>query len=427
MQQCYQMIVIGGGPAGLAAACAAWDRGLRSILVIERDKYPGGILNQCIHSGFGLQYFGEELTGPEYADRFVCRLRNTGVQLLTETSVLKLTKDREVHISSADGYQVLRGESIVLATGCRERSMGMLSIPGSRPAGILTAGAAQAYMNLMGFSVGKRAVILGSGDVGLIMARRLTLEGTQVLACLELQSFPGGLARNIQQCLRDFDIPLLLNRTVTEVRGDGRLSQVVSMAVDQEHKPIPGSEIVFDCDTLLLSVGMIPENELAAAAGIPLDPRTGGALVYENNETGIPGIFACGNGLQVHDLADEVTEESIRAGIAAADFVLHGPCAECDAFQISAGQNLRYAVPAKLRKHPSDTKAELSLRVQLPMGEAARLSLSQGRRLVARFPRACMSPGKLEKITLPASLLEGLDPADGPLVISASEEEVANP
>jgi len=303
----------------------------------------------------------------------------------------------------------------------------MLNIPGTRPAGILTAGAAQAYMNLMGCSVGKRAVILGSGDVGLIMARRLTLEGTEVLACLEINSVPGGLPRNIQQCLLDFDIPLMLNRTVTEIRGEGRLSQLVSMAVDQDLRPIPGSEIVFDCDTLLLSVGLIPENELSFLAGIPLDARTGGAMIYENHETAVPGIFACGNVLQVHDLVDYVTEESARTGAAAADYVLRGSTAATETLPVVNGQNVRQVVPMQLRKHNVDRGVTLSLRVEKAFGAGAVLEVKQGGTLLARFPRAFMSPGRMEQIMLPRTLLENLIPTDGALVVSAREEEVPIP
>ena len=303
------LIVIGGGPAGLAAACRAWEDGLRRILVLERDKELGGILNQCIHNGFGLHRFQEELTGPEYAGRFIGMLRDTGVQVQLDTMALQLVPGKAgaphtVHcVSAQHGYQVLETAAVVLAMGCRERTRGAISIPGERPSGIFTAGAAQRYINMEGYMVGRRVVILGSGDIGLIMARRMSLEGAKVLACVELMPYSGGLTRNIVQCLHDYDIPLYLSHTVTDVRGHDRLEQVTVSRVDEQRRPIPGTEMVFDCDTLLLSVGLIPENELTRQAGICMDGRTSGAVVYENMETSVPGIFACGNVVHVHDLS----------------------------------------------------------------------------------------------------------------------------
>ena len=325
----YDLIVIGGGPAGLAAACAAWERGLRKILLAERDRELGGILNQCIHNGFGLHYFKEELTGPEYARRFIEQLADTGVEVRLDTMVLEVTPERQVHMVGRDtGYRVEEAKSIILAMGCRERTRGAIAIPGTRPAGVLTAGAAQRYVNMEGWLPGRRAVVLGSGDIGLIMARRMTLEGAKVLACVELMPRSRGLARNIVQCLRDYDIPLLLSHTVTDIRGRERVEQVVVSRVDSERRPIPGTEMIFDCDTLLLSVGLIPENELTRQAGIEMDPRTGGARVRENMETSLHGVFACGNAAHVHDLVDHVTTESRRAGAAAARYVLAGCVSE---------------------------------------------------------------------------------------------------
>ncbi len=325
----YDLIVIGGGPAGLAAACAAWERGLRKILLAERDRELGGILNQCIHNGFGLHYFKEELTGPEYARRFIEQLADTGVEVRLDTMVLEVTPERQVHMVGRDtGYRVEEAKSIILAMGCRERTRGAIAIPGTRPAGVLTAGAAQRYVNMEGWLPGRRAVVLGSGDIGLIMARRMTLEGAKVLACVELMPRSRGLARNIVQCLRDYDIPLLLSHTVTDIRGRERVEQVVVSRVDGECRPIPGTEMIFDCDTLLLSVGLIPENELTRQAGIEMDPRTGGARVRENMETSLHGVFACGNAAHVHDLVDHVTTESRRAGAAAARYVLAGCVSE---------------------------------------------------------------------------------------------------
>lgn len=323
------IVIIGGGPAGLAAAIAAREAGVEDILILEREKELGGILNQCIHNGFGLHYFKEELTGPEYARRFIEQLADTGVEVRLDTMVLEVTPERQVHMVGRDtGYRVEEAKSIILAMGCRERTRGAIAIPGTRPAGVLTAGAAQRYVNMEGWLPGRRAVVLGSGDIGLIMARRMTLEGAKVLACVELMPQSGGLARNIVQCLRDYDIPLLLSHTVTDIRGRERVEQVVVSRVDGECRPIPGTEMIFDCDTLLLSVGLIPENELTRQAGIEMDPRTGGARVRENMETSLHGVFACGNAAHVHDLVDHVTTESQRAGAAAARYVLAGCVSE---------------------------------------------------------------------------------------------------
>ena len=401
----YDLIVIGGGPAGLSAACAAWESGLRNILVVERDKELGGILNQCIHNGFGLHYFKEELTGPEYAGRFVEMLSQTGVEVRLDTMVLDVTPDREVRmIGKETGYRVEKAKAIVLAMGCRERTRGAIGTAGTRPAGVYTAGAAQRYVNMEGWLPGKRVVILGSGDIGLIMARRMTLEGAKVLACVELMPYSGGLNRNIVQCLHDYDIPLYLSHTVTEIRGEKRVEQVVVSKLDEKRNPIPGTEMVFDCDTLLLSVGLIPENELTRQAGIEIDRRTNGAVVCENMETSIPGVFACGNVCHVHDLVDFVTAESRRAGEAAARYVLGGG-SDAEALPVVNGDGVSYTVPQRIRRADVEKSCTLFFRVNRVCKDSEIVVTSNGEQ-IAKFKREHLAPGEMEQISLPRVLLD---------------------
>ena len=413
----YDLIVIGGGPAGLAAACAAWEKGLKKILIAERDRELGGILNQCIHNGFGLHHFQEELTGPEYAGRFIDLLSQTGVEVRTDTMVLEVTPGKEVHmVGKSTGYRVEKAKAIVLAMGCRERTRGAIAIPGTRPAGVLTAGAAQRYVNIEGWLPGKRVVILGSGDIGLIMARRLTLEGAKVLACVEVMPYSGGLNRNIVQCLEDYGIPLYLSHTVTDIRGRNRVEGVTVSQVDENRRPIPGTEMEFDCDTLLLSVGLIPENELTRQAGIQIDRRTNGAVVYENMETSIPGIFACGNVCHVHDLVDFVTAESTRAGAAAADFVLGGS-ADGPALTVENGPGVTYTVPQRIRPGNIRKNAEIFFRVNRVCGKS-QILVTYGEQTIARFSRTHLAPGEMEHIVIPGALL---GKASGSIIVSVEE------
>lgn len=402
-----QLAIIGGGPAGLAAACAAYEAGVRDILILERDRELGGILNQCIHNGFGLHRFHEELTGPEYAGRFAEMLRATSARVLSDTMVLDISPEKVIHcVNTVDGYQQIQAQAVILAMGCRERTRGAISIPGTRCSGVFTAGAAQRYVNIEGYMVGKRIVILGSGDIGLIMARRMTLEGAKVLACVELMPYSSGLNRNIVQCLHDFDIPLLLSHTVTDIQGKERLERVVVSEVGADRKPIAGTEQVFDCDTLLLSVGLIPENELTRRAGIEMDRRTNGPWVYENMETSLPGVFACGNVVHVHDLVDFVSAEAEKAGRSAAGYILSGGCAAEAYLSTACGACVTYTVPQRIRRNAAEEKTEVSFRVNRSFGESRVLVTDETGAVIARFKRKHMAPGEMEHITLPRVLLE---------------------
>ncbi|MCL1795556.1 MAG: FAD-dependent oxidoreductase [Clostridia bacterium] len=395
--------VIGGGPAGLAAALAASKRGAR-VLVLERDTAAGGILRQCIHNGFGLHYFKEELTGPEYAGRFVKRVAETdGIEMLCDTMALEFTANRRIlAVNARDGLIDIQAGAIVLAMGCRERTRGALNIPGSRPAGIFTAGCAQRLCNMEGLLPGREIVILGSGDIGLIMARRMAWEGAKVRLVAELMPYSSGLNRNIVQCLEDNDIPLLLSHTVTYIHGSERLTAVTIAKVDDETKrPIQGTERVIPCDTLLLSVGLLPENELSKDAGVPLDAVTGGASVDERRETGLPGIFSCGNALHVHDLVDHVSVEAEIAGTAAAEYAFGGGTAATKTYRVLPAGHVRSIVPQKVRADAVGP-VDIYFRVDQTVRRAL-LTVTAGDRTLLTLAKRHMAPGEMETVTINVS------------------------
>ena len=409
--QRVDVLVIGSGPAGLAAAIAAREDGVENLLVLEREHTSGGILRQCIHNGFGLHRFKEELTGPEYAQRDIDRARELNIPIQCDTTVLSVDGERRVTCVSAEhGLQTIEAGAIVLAMGCRERPRGALGIPGTRCAGIYSAGTAQKFVNMEGFMPGKRVVILGSGDIGLIMARRMTLQGAKVLACVELMPYSSGLNRNIVQCLNDYDIPLYLSHTVTDIQGRERLSGVTVSKVDEDRRPIPGTEIHFDCDTLLLSVGLIPENELSALAGVELSPLTSGATVDDQLQTSVPGIFACGNVLHVHDLVDHVSRESFKAGHVAAAYA-RGEKNTAPTARVLDGEGVRGVVPQRIRLTGEEREVELMFR---PSGvfKNASAVVRSGEKEIARKRAPIFTPGEMAVIPLKGEVVAALDGAD---------------
>ena len=399
MEHC-DLVIIGGGPAGLAAAAAAREAGLEDILILERDKELGGILNQCIHSGFGLHTFQEELTGPEYAGRYVERVKSLGIPYLLDTMVLELSKDRVVTAMNRErGLFQLRAGAVILAMGCRERARGSLNIPGFRPAGIYSAGTAQRLVNMEGYLPGREVVILGSGDIGLIMARRMTLEGAHVQVVAELLPYSGGLKRNIVQCLDDFGIPLKLSHTVVDIQGRERVEGVTLAQVDENRRPVPGTEEHYTCDTLLLSCGLIPENELSRGAGVVLNPVTSGPLVDESLETSIPGIFACGNVLHVHDLVDFVSQEAAAAGRSAARFLAEGETRGAHPIALKARNGVRYTVPATVDPTRMGEETIVRFRVADVYRNVTIVVTCDGETLT-RKKRMIVAPGEMEEIRL---------------------------
>jgi NADPH-dependent 2,4-dienoyl-CoA reductase/sulfur reductase-like enzyme len=410
LQPDYDVIVIGSGPGGLAAAIAAKEGGADEVLVIERDRELGGILLQCIHNGFGVEIFGEDLPGPSYAQHYINRVHELGVDVLLDTMVLDVTPERRVYATSASGgFVTLAAGAVVLAMGCRERTRAQIRIPGTRPSGVYTAGTAQRWVNVEGYMPGERVVILGSGDIGMIMARRLTFEGAQVERVLEVMPYLTGLSRNYVQCLLDFDIPLQLRHTVKRILGHDRVEAVETVAVDERWAPIPGTEEVIACDTLLLSVGLIPENELSQKAGVALDPVTGGPYVDEGYQTNVPGIFAAGNVVHVYDLVDWVTEAGLIAGARAAAYALRRRGATAPAADrqpatyvpTSAGDHVRYVVPHKVNPaRLTEDDVRLQMRVTEPLERPVWIEVHDGETLITRRGARYARPGEMVNVTL---------------------------
>ena len=395
------LVIIGGGPAGLAAAIRARECGIEDILVLERDNAPGGILNQCVHNGFGLHTFKQELTGPEYAQRYIEKAKELGIEILLNTMVLDVSADKKITaVSPETGVLELEARAVILAMGCRERPRGALNIPGSRCAGVFTAGTAQRLVNIDGRMPGREVVILGSGDIGLIMARRMTLEGAKVHAVVELMPWSSGLKRNIVQCLDDYDIPLLLSHTITKITGRDRLESVTVAEVDEKRRPVPGTEQVIPCDTLLLSVGLLPENELSQKCGVALSPVTGGAVVSESLETSVDGVFACGNVLHVHDLVDNVSKEASAAGEKAAVY-LRGELKRTAGIPVKTGEGVRYTVPCTIDPAALTGPAEIRFRVGNVYRDSGISVYFDGER-VSHLKKRILTPGEMETAVIKA-------------------------
>ncbi|MGN0771445.1 MAG: NAD(P)/FAD-dependent oxidoreductase [Christensenellales bacterium] len=413
------LVIIGGGPAGLAAAKAAYDEGERDILILERESNLGGILNQCIHNGFGLHTFKEELTGPEYAGRYIKEVKARNIEYKLGATVINVTNDKIVTcVSENEGLAKYKAKAIILACGCRERPRGGINIAGSRCAGIFSAGTAQKLVNIDGYMVGKEVVILGSGDIGLIMARRMTFEGAKVKAVVELMPYSSGLNRNIVQCLNDFDIPLKFSHTVVDIKGEGRVSGVVIAQVDDKLNPIMSTAEEIKCDTLLLSVGLLPENELSKMAGVQLSPITGGGVVDDDMMTGVEGIFQCGNILHVHDLVDFVSEESDLAGRRAAAYIKNGKSAK-EYVEVSASGGVRYVVPQKISRQTTSTTLKLKMRVSNVFRNKRLVVEADGVEIFSK-KRPVVAPGEMETISLNAAQLEQIKNAGG-IVVSLKE------
>lgn len=409
----YDLVIIGGGPAGLAAAISAKENGINDILILERDKELGGILNQCIHNGFGLHTFNEELTGPEYASRFIDKVVEMGIEYKLNTMVMDISEDKTVTaMNREDGMFTINAKAVILAMGCRERPRGALNIPGYRPAGIYSAGTAQRLVNIEGYMPGRKVVILGSGDIGLIMARRMTLEGAEVKVVAEIMPYSGGLKRNIVQCLDDFNIPLKLSHTVVDIEGKDRVSAVTIAEVDEHMKPIPGTEERYECDTLLLSVGLLPENELSRKSNVELSPIHRGPVVNDSLETSVDGIFACGNVLHVHDLVDFVSQEAAQAGKSAANYIKKGSTKGSRILPINAIDGVRYTVPEFIRPDNMEDTVTVRFRVGGVYKKCA-IATYFGDKLISKRKRPIIAPGEMEQVVIKkAELLDAGDIKD---------------